>query len=359
MSLKIFIVDDSIISRQVLKYIAYLDGDIEVIGEARDGYQALQYLDDRSKPKPDLITMDLEMPGIDGFATTRRILESHAIPIVIISNAFNYPSAEKAMKALQAGAVAAVGKPPALGSPDFYRHARELAQLIKNSAKVKPRLRTADTAARNEPQSRLPSNLVLPQSPPRIIAIGASTGGPPVIQTLLSSLPADYPIPICIVQHIASGFARNFAEWLNNTCSIQCKLAEEGETIKKAVAYVAPNDVHLIVEKNDTLRFRLPRERDIIVPSIDTLFSSVAEQYGSQSAGILLTGMGRDGAQGLLKLKKAGAVTIAQDQESSAVFGMPGEALRLDAACCYMSPAEIAAVLNKIGMISKERERKE
>lgn len=358
MPLKVLIVDDSIISRQVLKYIFYLDGDIEVIGEAKDGYQALQFLEDHSNPKPNLITMDLEMPGIDGFATTRRILETHAIPIVIISNAFNYPSAEKAMKALQAGAVTAVGKPPALGSPDFYRHARELAELIRNSAKVKPKIRPAAIAPEEAP-SHLPLEISLPDTPPRIIAIGASTGGPPVIQSLLSKLPADFSIPICIVQHIATGFAKNFAEWLNNTCPITCKLAEEGERLKKAVAYVAPNDVHMTVDANDTLRFRLPRENDIIVPSVDALFISVAEQYGQHAAGVLLTGMGRDGALGLLKMKKAGAITIAQNQESSVVFGMPGEALRLEAACCYLAPPEIGTILKEIGEQAKKREGKE
>ncbi len=351
MPLKVLIVDDSIISRQVLKYIFYLDGDIEVIGEARDGYQALQFLEDDSLQKPDLITMDIEMPGIDGYTTTRRILETRAIPIVIISNAFNYPSAEKAMKALQAGAITAVGKPPALGAPDFYRHARELAELIRTASKARPKLRPPEPK-QAELQKPPPEALKLPDVPPSVIAIGASTGGPPVVQALLASLPSDFQIPICIVQHIATGFAKNFAEWLDNTCVIHCKLAEEGESLKPGTAYIAPNDVHMILERNGTIRFRLPRASDFIVPSVDSLFLSVAEHYGSHAIGILLTGMGRDGAQGLLKMKRQGAITIAQDKESSVVFGMPGEAKRLNAACCCLPPGEIAMILEKVGSLA-------
>jgi len=368
---KVLIVDDSIVSRQLLKYIFYLSGDISVVAEAKDGNEAIRIMNDRKVQRPDIITMDIEMPGIDGYETTKIILEQHAIPVVIISNTLQYYSAEKAFRAMQAGAVAAVGKPPGLGSPDFYKHARELIDLVKRSAAIDIKRRIS---AKYRPQA---TEEVYPPiekkyaqqtaeeignwiqtNQPAVIAIGASTGGPPAIQSILVRLPADFRMPIVIVQHIASGLAKNFAEWLDKTCPIHCKLAEDGEKLKPETVYIAPNDIHTTVIWPDMLHFRLPGPQEIIVPSAEMLFHSVAEQYGTHAIGILLTGMGRDGSRGLLELKNAGALTIAQDRESSVVYGMPGEAEKLGAACCYLPPESIAKILLEIyNAALKEKEQ--
>ncbi|MCX7775479.1 MAG: chemotaxis-specific protein-glutamate methyltransferase CheB [Rectinemataceae bacterium] len=362
--MKVLIVDDSVVSRQVLKYICHLAGDLEVVAEARDGYQALAYLDNPSSGVPDVITMDIEMPGMDGYETTSSILARYSIPIVIISNAYNYPSAEKALKALRAGAVAAVGKPPGFGSPNFYLHAREIADLLRNSATVRPRRPVADARKPSYGHTPIDSQLgdlppfPIPQeSMPKLIALGASTGGPPAVQEILSRLPADFPVPILVVQHIASGFAQHFATWLDNTCSIRCKLAEDGEDPMPGTVYIAPNDVHLIIGEGGHIRYRLANSRDLIIPSIDTLFLSVAGQCGRHAIGILLTGMGKDGAQGLLRLRQMGCITLAQDRESSVVYGMPGEAERLGAAMRHLPPERISDILLAIFGIHATPER--
>lgn len=370
--IKVLIVDDSIVSRQLLKYIFYLSGDIDVVAEAKDGAEAIRIIDDRKAPRPDIITMDIEMPGIDGYETTKHILERHPVPIVIISNAMQYYSAEKAFRAMQAGAIAAVGKPPGLGSPDFYQKARELIDLIKriSSIKVKPRPSTAELeghqkdsvhesqVVKQKPLSRDQLQTWAQQNSPGIVAIGASTGGPPAIQAILARLPADFPLPIVIVQHIASGLAKNFAEWLDKTCPLHCKLSEESERMRPNTVYIAPNDIHLKVAYPDTLQFQMPDANELIVPAAEVLFHSVAEVYGARAIGILLTGMGRDGSRGLLELKKAGALTIAQDRESSVVYGMPGEAEKLGAACCYLPPESIAKILLEIyNAARKEKEQ--
>jgi two-component system chemotaxis response regulator CheB len=370
--IKVLIVDDSIVSRQLLKYIFHLSGDIDIVAEAKDGTEAIRIIDDRKAPRPDIITMDIEMPGIDGYETTRRILERYSVPIVIISNAMQYYSAEKAFRAMQAGAIAAVGKPPGLGSPDFYQRARELIDLIKriSGIKVKPRLSSVEHAGKQENAVREPQvvtqQMLSPdqlqtwaqQNSPGIVAIGASTGGPPAIQAILAMLPADFPLPIVIVQHIASGLAKNFAEWLDKTCHLHCKLAEENEQMRPHTVYIAPNDVHLKVTYHDILQFQMPDAKELIVPAAEVLFHSVAEVYGAHAIGILLTGMGRDGSRGLLELKNAGALTIAQDRESSVVYGMPGEAEKLGAACCHVPPESIVKILLEIyNAIRKEKEQ--
>jgi two-component system chemotaxis response regulator CheB len=368
--IKVLVVDDSIVSRQLLKYIFSLSGDIEVIAEAKDGEEALNIIDDPKAPKPDIITMDIEMPGLNGYESTKRILARMPIPIIIISNAMQYYSAEKAFRAMQAGAVAAVGKPPGLGASDFYEKAKELTELIKKVSSISLKHRSSNAADEAIPQRSSDSAVYTSRRPtlypperhpteeelkkwiqhkrPSIVAIGASTGGPPAIQQILSPLPADFPIPIVIVQHIASGLAKNFAEWLDKTCPLRCKLAEDGEHLEQGKAYVAPTGVHVKVAYPDILQFQSSGAGELIVPSVEVLFHSVAKVYGPYAVGILLSGMGRDGSEGLLELKRAGALTIAQDRESSVVYGMPGEAENLGAAWCHLPPPSIAEILMEL-----------
>ena len=183
---------------------------------------------------------------------------------------------------------------------------------------------------------------------PEIVAIGASTGGPPAIQEILAALPEDFLLPIVVVQHIASGLERNFAEWLDKTCAIHCTLAVENDRIQKSTVYIAPCGHHVKLRYPGIIEFEAPDADELIVPSVEALFHSVALAYRSRSIGILLTGMGRDGSRGLLELKLAGALTIAQDRGSSVVYGMPGEAEKLGAAYCHADPASIADMLTSL-----------
>ncbi len=186
------------------------------------------------------------------------------------------------------------------------------------------------------------------RNPPEIVAIGASTGGPPAIQEIIAALPGNFPIPIVIVQHIATGLERNFAEWLDKTCALHCTLAVEGTRIQNATAYIAPSGNHMKLRYPGIIEFETPAENELIVPSVEALFHSIATSYGARAIGILLTGMGRDGSEGLLELKNAGALTIAQDRESSVVYGMPGEAEKRGAVCCHADPASIAKILTTL-----------
>lgn len=345
---RVLIVEDSYVSRELLKYIFTKDGGIEVIGMVGRGEDAIQFLESMKPDKPDVITMDIEMPGLDGFTTTRRIMETRPVPIVIISVGFQYPSAEKTFKAMQAGAVAAVGKPPAPTHPDFAAKIREITSLIKSMAKV-PVVRRYAKIPQPATAPAIDKTVIQKSEDYQIVVIGASTGGPPVLQTILSRLPKPFPIPIVIVQHIASGFAPSLAEWLSNTCGMKVILAEDTAQAQPGVAYIAPHQTHTTIASGGIFKLIPPQENEILVPAVNPLFQTAAQTLGSACIGVLLTGMGRDGAEGLLALKNAGALTIIQDKATSIVYGMPKEAEKLGAAQLILPPEEIAAVLEEIG----------
>ena len=345
---RVLIVEDSYVSRELLKYIFSKDGGIEVIGMVSRGEEALKFLESMKPDKPDVITMDIEMPGLDGYTTTRRIMETRPIPIVIISVGFQYPSAEKTFKAMQAGAVAAVGKPPAPTHPDFATKSLEITGLIKAMAKV-PVVRRYTNIPRPSVTPTPETAVIKKNQNYKMVVIGASTGGPPVLQTILSRLPKPFPLPIVIVQHIASGFASSLAEWLSNTCRMNVTLAEENTIPLPGIAYIAPHGGHTIISNSGAFALEKPTEKEILVPAVNPLFKSASTIFGASCIGILLTGMGKDGAEGLLDLKNAGALTIIQDKVTSIVYGMPREAEKLGAAQLILPPEEIASALEKIG----------
>jgi len=345
---RVLIVEDSYVSRELLKYIFIKDGGIEVIGMVGRGEDAIALLESMKPDKPDVITMDIEMPGLDGYTTTRRIMETRPVPIVIISVGFQYPSAEKTFKAMQAGAVAAVGKPPAPTHPEFPAKTRELIGLVKAMAKV-PVVRRYANIPKPQTALTLDTAAIKADKNYKLVVIGASTGGPPVLQTILSRLPKPFPLPIVIVQHIASGFASSLAEWLNNTCGLKVVLAEDNTIATPGVAYIAPHGSHTTISAGGVFNLQKPAENEILVPAVNPLFKSAAAALGSSCIGILLTGMGKDGAEGLLDLKNAGALTIIQDKITSIVYGMPREAEKLGAAQLILPPEEIASVLEEIG----------
>jgi two-component system chemotaxis response regulator CheB len=337
--IKVLIVEDSRAVQEFLVHILTSDPQIQVVGIANDGEEALVAV---KQKRPDVITMDIKMPKMDGFETTRKMMETQPTPIVIVSGSVQVREIATTFRAIEAGALAVVPRPWGLGHPDHDATARELVQTVKLMSEVKvvrrwPRVRSKPPVPRVEIQS---SPAVI-----RVVAMGASTGGPIVLQTILAGLPKDFSVPVLIVQHIASGFAQGFADWLAQSTGFPVHVACAGEGLLPGHVYVAPDGYHMSLGSGRRIALNQDESENGLRPSISYLFRSVAQVFGPNAVGVLLTGMGKDGAEELKLLKEKGAVTIVQDKESSVVHGMPGEALKLDAAIYVLPPERIAAVL--------------
>ncbi|MPZ43663.1 MAG: response regulator, partial [Betaproteobacteria bacterium] len=290
--------------------------------------------------RPDVITMDVHMPKIDGVEATRRIMQTDPRPIVIVSGSSAFGEVSQAFAALEAGALAALPRPEGLGHEGHERSARELVQTVKAMAEVKLVRRWP----RREPGAA-PALAREPGGGPPVVAIGASTGGPPALHEILAALPAGFPAAVLIVQHIAPGFVQGFAEWLAQSCSLRVGVARHGEPIAGGRVYIAPDGHQMAVAAGGKIVLTPCPGNAALCPSVSHLFASVARVYGHRAVAGLLSGMGRDGADELRLMKDCGAATFAQDKESSTVHGMPGEAIRLGAARYVLPPEGIAPVL--------------
>lgn len=333
--IRVLIIDDSVIIRQLLKEILSRQAAFEVVGTASDpieGYDKIVQL------KPDVLTLDVEMPRMDGISFLERLMKSHPMPVVMVSTLTRQGS-EITLKALELGAVDFIAKP----TESIFTGMAAISQEIV--AKVK-----AAAHARVRPKS--PTVTPLPPSPvftqrtrtDQIIAIGASTGGPEAIRQLLQGLPAVSP-PVVIVQHMPPVFTRSFAERLDRLCALSVKEAEDGDVLKQGHAYVAPGDYHLEVTLSQSRYVARVVQSEPVNrhrPSADVLFESVARCCASTAVGVILTGMGADGANGIKQMRNSGARTIAQDEESSVVFGMPREAIARGGAEFVLPLAQIA-----------------
>jgi two-component system, chemotaxis family, protein-glutamate methylesterase/glutaminase len=329
--IRVLIVDDSAIVRKILSDALAGEADLEVVGTAPDPYVARDKI---LSLQPDVLTLDIEMPRMDGITFLKKLMHFHPLPVILISS-LAQPTCRLAVEALEFGAVEVLAKP---GGPYSVGELRQtLAAKIRAAAAAQlKRPGTAD--ARESPAqhelARIPAN------PPRafqetsVIGIGASTGGTEAIAKVLCRLPAASP-GIVIAQHIPPVFSRAFANRLNDLCAIEVKEAEDNDTVRPGLALVAPGDFHMLLRRSGG-RYRVEVKTGPRVcyqrPSVDVLFLSVAAAAGAEGIGVLLTGMGADGAQGLLKMRQAGARTIAQDEASCVVFGMPREAILLGAA---------------------------
>jgi two-component system chemotaxis response regulator CheB len=341
--IKVLIVEDSPVVREFLVHILGSDPDIRVAGTANNGEEALDAV---KRYRPDVITMDIHMPKMDGLEATRRIMETHPTPIVIVSGSADPRENMTAFSAMEAGALAALRRPAGIGHPDHEDTTRELVQTVKLMAEVKVVRRWPQT--RREP-ALPPVRLAAGETAKiKVIAIGASTGGPPVLQTILAMLPRNLPVPVLIVQHMATGFITAFVEWLAQSSGLPVHVAAHGEYLVPGHAYVAPDEFQMKVEHGGRVVLTRDDPESGLRPSVSYLFRSLAEVYGGGVVAGLLTGMGRDGAAELRLLKEKGAVTFAQDKDSSVVHGMPGEAIRLDAATFILAPDKIAAVLTDL-----------
>ena len=342
--IRVLVAEDSAVTREYLAYLLGEDPEIEVVAAVKDGQEALE---EAKRLKPDLILMDVHMPRMNGYEATRRIMEEVPVPIVMVSASLSRDETAMTFQALQAGALTVAEKPPGLDHPDHAAMARRLVETVKSMAEVKvvrrwPR-RERHTAP---PRPARPSPRKV-----QLIVIGASTGGPAALSEILRGLPGDLSVPVLVVQHIAAGFVVGLAEWLGKQTPLTVKLAEAEETARPGVVYVAPDGWQMGVTKD--FRIRLTKEPSLngFCPSVDYLFRSVAEFHGQSAIGVLLTGMGRDGAEGLLRLRQAGGVSIAQDEESSVVFGMPGEAVRIGAPDYVLTPDEIAKTIRSLAAV--------
>jgi len=329
--IKVLIVDDSAIVRKILSEALAGEADIEVVGTAPDPYVARDKI---LTLQPDVLTLDIEMPRMDGLTFLRKLMQHHPLPVIVISS-LGQASCKAALEALESGAVEVLAKP---GGPYSVGELRlVLANKIRAAAAARIRTRTVRPPDGPPAPARMLTRPALAApgawDPGLVVAIGASTGGTEAIADVMVHLPQQFP-PIVITQHIPANFSRAFAERLNRICQMEVREAVDGDNLQPGLALVAPGDFHMVLRKRpggycvsvkDGPRVCYQR------PSVDVMFQSVAEAAGGKAVGVLLTGMGSDGAAGMLQLKRAGATTIAQDEATCVVFGMPREAIRLGA----------------------------
>ncbi len=338
---RVLIVDDSPTSRDVLASIISSDDELEVVGFAENGRDAVAQV---MKLHPDVITMDLNMPVMDGFEATKEIMIEAPTPIVVVSATSRNSEVDIAMQALRAGALNVLLKPVGPSSPNFEAMAKDVVNTVKAMAGVYV-IRHRRQAAPVEPVAEA----VAPESPRksriRAIAIVASTGGPPALANILGQLPSDFPTPILIVQHIAAGFVDGFVEWLNSVIDLTAKVAEDREALSPATVYIAPHDCHLGVSRGGRIQLSDAPPIDGFRPAGTHLYATVADAFGSSSVGVILTGMGDDGVEGLKKIHSAGGSTLAQNEESSVVFGMPRVAIESGVVDAVLPLGEISKSL--------------
>ena len=326
--INILLVDDSPTMRHLIRCILTTDLELNVVGEAKNGEEALKMV---RKLDPDIITMDIHMPKMDGYTAIRHIMAENPRPIIVLTSTASDIRLGITYKAVESGALMVFGKPH--GLPEDDPEARALIEAIKAMADVKV-VRRRWPVNKRSCKSTLPETAVVKTllNPYTIVAIGTSTGGPPALKTILETLPATFPVPIVVVQHITKGFTVGLAKWLNDTVALAVKVAQKNEPLKGGTVYIAPDDAHFEISRDGRVVVSHEPSLDGHRPSVTALFNSVAHHRGPSAVGVLLTGMGRDGADGLDTMHRKGAYTIAQDEESSVVFGMPGEAVALGAA---------------------------
>ena len=319
---RVLVVDDSPTARLLLVSILRGDPDIDVIGEAADGVEAIDLV---KRLRPDIVTMDVQMPRLDGFAATKRIMVESPTPI-LITTGVDPRALSVSLEAVRAGALAVHAKPGDPRLPGFDDEASELVRQVKAMSRVKVvRHHHLDAVAASG--SRPPTLAMLRDVNIGAVAIAASTGGPAALHLILSALPADFPLPILVVQHISRGFTVGFAAWLDQACKLRVKIAEEGETIDPGTVYVAADDRHLCASAVRRIHISRAPEVGGFRPSGTPLFESMAAAYGPSALAVILTGMGRDGVDGLRAIREAGGRTIAESEETAVVYGMPGAAV--------------------------------
>lgn len=327
MTIKVLVVDDSLFMRKLISDMLESDPDIKVIDTARNGEDCLDKL---KTLKPDVITLDLIMPGKGGLETLKEIMAEHPIPTIMFS-AYTSKDADITIKCLDKGAVGFVLKPSGAVSLDVAKVREELLKEIKIAVTVSVRKIKSLLGKKPTKHAIKPSAVILD----KVIAIGSSTGGPAALELLLPEFPFNIPAGILIVQHMPAKFTKSLAERLDTMADIEIKEAEEGDVVEAGKAYIAPGDFHMIVEKKQvegSIKAVISLTKNPPVkhlrPSVDVTLESVADVYGENAVGVILTGMGDDGTDGMHAIKAKNGKTIAQDEDSSLIFGMPKQVIR-------------------------------
>ena len=339
-SIKVLVIDDSALVRQTLSEIICSDRDLHVIGTAGDPYFAARQIREEI---PDVITLDVEMPRMDGLTFLKSLMSQYPIPVVIISS-LTQNGSHLAIRALELGAVEIIAKSEIRNTKEHLEESRiRITDAIKAARMVPLKRRTiSKTISEFQHLEKKPKGSIY-KTTDKVIAMGASTGGTEALRFILQKIRADLP-GILITQHMPAGFTKSFADHLNNQCEVTVKEAADGERVMRGHAYIAPGGRHMELYRSGAQYFIKVRDGLLVnrhKPSVDVLFDSVARHAGQNAMGIIMTGMGHDGAAGLLAMRKAGAHTIAQDEASSVVYGMPKEAIALEAASQVLALADM------------------
>ncbi len=346
---RVLVVDDSALVRQVLKDVLESDPGIEVMGLASDPFIAVERI---KREVPDVITLDIEMPRMDGLTFLSKIMDQHPIPVVICSS-LSERGSDVAFAALEKGAVDIITKPK-LGTKEFFEESKaRICDVIKSAAQARTRGERPRASGSIQVQPKLTADAVLPPSEStsmirtteKVVAVGASTGGTEALREFLQAMPLDSP-GIVIVQHMPEEFTARFATRLDGICRITVKEARTNDYVIRGQALIAPGNKHLLLKRSGARYFVEVRDGPLVSrhrPSVDVLFRSAARYAGRNAVGVIMTGMGDDGAKGMLEMKQAGAFNIAQDEATCVVFGMPAEAIKLSAVDRVLPLGSIAA----------------
>jgi len=335
-SIRVLVIDDSALVRQTLSEIIDSDRELCVIGTAGDPYFAATKIREEI---PDVITLDVEMPRMDGLTFLKSLMSQYPIPVVIISS-LTQSGSHLALRALELGAVGIIAKSEIRNTKEHLEESRiRITDAIKAAFMVPMKRKSINTCGSEVQRFEKRPKSTIYKTTDKVIAIGASTGGTEALRFILKNIRPDLP-GILITQHMPAGFTKSFADHLNNECEVTVKEASDGERVMRGHAYIAQGGRHMELYRSGAQYFIKVRDGQLVnrhKPSVDVLFESVARHAGQNAMGIIMTGMGHDGASGLLAMKNAGAHTIAQDEASSVVYGMPREAVALNAASQIMS----------------------
>ncbi len=353
-SIEVLVVDDSPLMQRLITRLIESDPAIRVIDTASDGVEAVQKT---AAYHPDVVTLDIEMPQLNGLGALQMIMERTPTPVVMVSA---MDEADTVMRALELGAVDFVSKPSGTVSIDLYKVRDEMIRKIKLATFTRPRRGVQVERPGALPRAPRTEMMGVRSGKPRIVAVGASTGGPRAIGELVTALPPELPVTICVVQHMPIGFTRSFAERLDRQCSLHVVEAEEGQVVEPGGVYVAPGGSHMVLARQgERLVVALTQAPAVhsVRPSIDVLMQSVADVGGRDTLGILLTGMGSDGVEGLAAIKAAGGTTIVQDRETSTIFGMPRAAIQRGVADQILPLSQIPGALMLAMGIDEDEEQ--
>ncbi|MFZ6031132.1 MAG: chemotaxis-specific protein-glutamate methyltransferase CheB [Chloroflexota bacterium] len=343
--IRVLIVDDSALIRTILAEMLNGLPDIEVAGEAKNGQEAVRMT---LRLQPHVITMDIRMPVLDGLEATRHIMSVKPTPIVVIASSTQSAEINPAFNAIQAGALMVIEKPRGLETQDYETVRKQLIAAVRSMASVQvvPHYATAVHVKGVGPRTAMLHSFI--DRPIQAVVIGASTGGPPTLQQIFSNLPDDFSIPIVVVQHIMPAFLPGLLEWLRVTSKLPMRIAQDHERILPGTILFAPGDAHLLLSPGSVVRLDTCAPIQGQRPSATRLFQSAAATFGGDAVGVILTGMGEDGVDGLVQMGEKGAHIIAQDQASSVVFGMPRAAIARGVVDEVLAPDQIALRLKKL-----------